>query len=285
MALTVKKLTPHVGALISGVDAAAELDEATVKALIDAWLAHGVILLRGQNLTDHQQANFSRLFGTLAERSRPVEARNEGNRAEAEADPYEGYTMLVTNIRENGKPIGSLPDGDMMFHADLVYREIPSRATILYGIEVPKQGGDTLFASLTAAYEALDDATLSLIEGKRAVQGYHYGITQRQDNVPLQSYTHPLVQVIPETGRKALFASRLMTMSVVGMDEESSDGLLAKLFDHMEEARFVYTHKWRPGDLLVWDNRITVHGRTDFDPGERRLLRRFATVGAPPIAA
>ena len=283
MAVTVEKLTPHIGALVSGVDAAAELDEATSKAVVEAWLAHGVILLRGQSLTDHQQANFSRLFGTLAERSRPPEKRNEGKRAEA--DPYDGYTMLVTNIREDGKPIGSLPDGDMMFHADLVYREIPSRATILYGIEVPKQGGDTLFASLTAAYEALDDDTLSLIEGKRAVQGYHYGIMHRQDNVPLQSYLHPLVQVIPETGRKALFASRLMTMSVEGMGKDRSDALLAKLFDHIEEPRFVNTHKWRPGDLLVWDNRATVHGRTDFDPNERRLLRRFATSGAPPVAA
>ena len=283
MAPVVEKLTPHVGALISGVDAAAERDEATAKAVVDAWLAHGVILLRGQSLTDHQQASFSRLFGTLTERSRPVEARNEGNRAEA--DPYEGYTMLVTNIREDGKPIGSLPDGDMMFHADLVYREIPSRATILYGIEVPEQGGDTLFASLTAAYEALDEDTKSLIEGKRAVQAYHYGVMHRADNVPLLSYTHPLVQVIPETGRKALFASRLMTMSVEGMDKDASDALLAKLFDYIEEPRFVYTHKWRPGDLLVWDNRATVHGRTDFDPTQRRLLRRFATRGAPPVAA
>ena len=283
MALSIEKLTPHIGALISGVDAAAALDEATAKAIVDAWLAHGVILMRGQNLTDHQQANFSRLFGTLTERSRPVDVRNEVNRGGA--DPYEGYTMLVTNIRENGKPIGSLPDGDMMFHADLVYREIPSRATILYGIETPKRGGDTLFASLTAAYEALDDETKALVDGKRATQAYHYGITHREDNVPLQSYVHPLVQVIPETGQKTLFVSRLMTMSVEGMDKEASDALLERLFDHVEQPQFVYAHKWRPGDLLVWDNRATIHGRTDFDPNERRLLRRLATTGARPIAA
>jgi taurine dioxygenase len=283
MALTVEKLTPHIGALISGVDAAREPDEATAKAMVDAWLAHGVIVLRGQTLSDEDQARFSQLFGTLTERSRPVEARNEVNRAEA--DPYEGYTMLVTNIRENGKPIGSLPDGDMMFHADLVYREIPSRATILYGIETPEQGGDTLFASLTAAYEALDDETKALINDKRATQGYHYGIMHRENNVPLQSYVHPLVQVIPETGRKALFASRLMTMSVEGMDKESSDALLEKLFDHIEQPQFVYVHKWQPGDLLVWDNRASVHARTDFDPKERRLLRRLATTGARPVPA
>jgi taurine dioxygenase len=282
MALSIEKLTPHVGALISGVDAAQELDEATGKAIVDSWLAHGVILLRGQTLTDDDQARFSRLFGTLTERSRPVEKRNEVNRAEA--DPYEGYTMLVTNIRENGKPIGSLPDGDMMFHADLVYREIPSRATILYGIETPEQGGDTLFASLTAAYEALDDESKALVDGKRAMQGYHYGIMHRENNEPLQSYVHPLVQVIPETGRKALFASRLMTMSVEGMDKESSDALLERLFDHIEQPQFVYVHQWRPGDLLVWDNRATVHARTDFDPKERRLLRRLATTGARPVA-
>lgn len=283
MTLSVTKLTPHIGAEIEGVDAREEPDEATAKAIVDAWLEHGVIVMRGQDLTDDQQAAFSGLFGTLTERSRPVEKRNEGNIGEPDA--YAGYTMLVTNIRKDGKPIGSLPDGDMMFHADLVYREIPSRATILYGIETPKAGGDTLFASLTAAYEALDDETKALVDGKYAKQGYHYGITHREDNEPLQSYVHPLVQVIPETGRKALFASRLMTMSVEDMDPSDSDALLARLFDHIEDPQFVYAHKWRPGDLLVWDNRSTVHGRTDFDPNERRLLRRFATKGARPIPA
>jgi len=281
MAITVEKLTPHIGALISGIDAAKELDNVTGQAIVDAWLAHGVILLRDQNLTDDDQAQFSSLFGTLTERSRPAEARNEINRSEA--DPYAGYTMLVTNIRENGKPIGSLPDGDMMFHADLVYREIPSRATILYGIETPKQGGDTLFASLTAAYDALDVETKALVDSKRAMQGYHYGIMHRENNVPLQSYMHPLVQVIPETGRKALFASRLMTMFVDGMGKDESDALLDRLFDHIEQPEFVYIHEWRPGDLLVWDNRASVHARTDFDPNERRLLRRLATTGAPPV--
>jgi taurine dioxygenase len=283
MTLTVTKLTPHAGAEVSGVDASKALDEETSRRIVDAWLEHGVIVLRGQDLSDHQQAAFSRLFGTLTERSRPEEKRNEGR--SGEPDAYAGYTMLVTNIRKDGQPIGSLPDGDMMFHADLVYREIPSRATILYGIETPKEGGDTLFASLTAAYEALDDATRALVDGKRARQGYHYGITRREDNAPLMSYVHPLVQLIPETGKKALFASRLMTMSIEGMDPEESDALLAFLFDHIEDPRFVYAHKWRPGDLLVWDNRTTVHGRTDFDPGERRLLRRFATQGAAPIPA
>lgn len=283
MTLSITKLAPYIGAEISGVDASKEIDEKTGKAIVDAWLAHEVILLRGQNLTDHQQAAFARLFGDLTVRSRPVEVRNEVNTGEA--DPYTGYTMLVSNIRKNGKPIGSLPDGDMMFHADLVYREIPSRATVLYGIETPKQGGDTLFASLTASYEALDDETKALLRGKRAKQAYHYGITHREDNEPLMSYVHPLVQVIPETGKRALFASRLMTMSIEGMSRKESDALLDRLFDHIEDPRFRYAHKWRPGDLLVWDNRTTVHGRTDFDPGERRLLRRFATTGAKPIAA
>ena len=153
MSLTITKLTPNVGAEITGFDASQEADEETAKAIVDAWLEHGVIVLRGQDLTDDQQAAFAGLFGTLTERSRPADKRNEGN--SGEPDAYAGYTMLVTNIRKDGKPIGSLPDGDMMFHADLVYREIPSRATILYGIETPKAGGDTLFASLTAAYEAL----------------------------------------------------------------------------------------------------------------------------------
>jgi taurine dioxygenase len=283
MALTVTKLTPNVGAEISGVDLSQEQSPETIKQIVDAWLEHGVVVVRGQDLDDHDQVRVAQYFGDLKKRPFSKKARAE-SQAE-EADPYDGYTMLVSNIRKDGKPIGSLPDGAMQYHADMVYTEIPARATILYGVEVTKEGGDTLFASLTAAYDTLDEETKTLILGKKALQGFLQGTTQRENNTPDVSFVHPLVQVVPETGRKALVASRLLTFHVEDMDKDQSDALLEKLFDHIEQPNNIYAHQWQPGDLLVWDNRSTVHGRSDFDPSERRLLRRYVTLGASPIAA
>ena len=283
MALKITKLSPNVGAEISGVDLSKEQSPDTVKEIVGAWLSHGVIVFRDQNLDDHVQVRVAQYFGELKQRPFSKQARAESQGEEE--DPYDGYTMLVSNIRKDGKPIGSLPDGAMHFHADMVYTEIPARATLLYGVEVTEKGGDTLFASLTAAFDNLDDETKALIRGKKALQGFLQGTTFREDNSPDVSFVHPLVQVIPETGRKALVASRLLTFHVEDMDKAQSDALLEKLFDRIERPDNVYAHKWRPGDLVIWDNRATVHGRTDFDPAERRLLRRYVTLGASPVAA
>ncbi|MGE0651726.1 MAG: TauD/TfdA dioxygenase family protein [Alphaproteobacteria bacterium] len=283
MALTVTPLTRHIGAEISGVDLSRPLAAADAEAFVRAWLDFGVIVARGQDLDEHQQVAIARLFGELIERPRPKELRNESQRTAA--DFYDGYTMLVSNIRENGKPIGSLPDGEMHFHSDMSYVETPSRATLLYAIEVPKTGGDTMFASTTAAYDALDDDTRQLLAGRNALQGFLHGTTLRRDNTAHKSYSHPAVRVVPETGRKALFLSRLMTFAIEGLSEKESDALLERLFDLIESPEFIYVHNWRPGDLLIWDNRSTVHARTDFDPAERRLLRRFATRGEIPVPA
>jgi taurine dioxygenase len=283
MTVEIIPLTPNIGAEIRGVDLSREADAATLKAITNAWLHHGIVVIRGQELSEHDQVRFTRNFGDLHRRPRPAEMRNESHRAEA--DPYDGYTMLVSNIREDGKPIGSLPDGEMQFHSDMAYVELPARATVLYGIEVPKVGGDTLFASTAAAYDALDDDTKALLAGKRALNGFLHGSTLRDHNTTHKSYLHPAVRLIPETGRKALFMNRLMTFEIEGMDKAEGDALLARLFAHIERPEFMYAHKWQPGDLLVWDNRTTLHGRTDFSPDERRLLRRFATEGERPIAA
>ena len=283
MKIKITKLSPNVGAQIEGVDLSREQSPETIEQIVQAWLEHGVVVFRDQDLGDREQVRVAQYFGDLKKRPFPKTARAE-SRAE-EVDPYDGYTMLVSNIRKDGKPIGSLPDGPMQFHADMVYTEIPARATILYGVEVTKHGGDTLFASLTAAFDTLDEETKTLVQGKKALQGFLQGTTQRDDNTPDVSFVHPLVQVIPETGRKALVASRLLTFHVEDMDKAASDRLLEKLFDHIERPDNVYAHRWQTGDLIVWDNRATVHGRTDFDPAERRLLRRFVTLGASPIAA
>jgi taurine dioxygenase len=187
--------------------------------------------------------------------------------------------MLISNIRENGKPIGALPDGEMFFHSDLCYIEHPVVGTMLYSVEVPSVGGNTLFADQYAAYEALPAATKAKIDPLNATNRYEigYDVTIRRGRAApdAPAWTHPMVRIHPQTGKKALYVNRLMTHDIEGMEETEAEALLGQLYDHQEQQRFVYEHRWRPGDIILWDNRCTLHARTDFSPNERRLLRRI----------
>jgi taurine dioxygenase len=190
--------------------------------------------------------------------------------------------MLISNIREDGEPIGALPDGEMMFHHDMIHSAMPSKATMLYAVEIPSYGGDTLFASGYAAYETLDPSVRAKLEGKRAFHHYNYGSTLKGDGRGTESFSqcsHPIFRTNDETGRKAVYVNRLMTERIEGMEDGESNKLLNILFDHMENPEFVYTHVWRKGDLLLWDNRCSSHARTDFPAGERRLLLRTTIKG------
>jgi taurine dioxygenase len=187
--------------------------------------------------------------------------------------------MMISNIRENGQTIGALPDGEMMFHHDMLHAEIPHNATLLYSMEVPTYGGDTLFASGYAAYESLDPAIRTKLAGRNAIHHYNYGSTQRGDDRGVAAYgesVHPIFRTHDETGRKAIYVNRLMTVGIVDMPQEESDPLLHAIFDHSERPEFVYTHAWQVGDLLVWDNRCSMHARTDFLDQRRLMLRTTA---------
>jgi taurine dioxygenase len=171
--------------------------------------------------------------------------------------------------------------------------------TALYALEVPRVGGDTLFANLYAAYDGLAEATKRRIAGLKAVHYFdygNYGATRREsvtgaaqdgatsaarDDAP--HFAHPVVRTHPVSGRRALFVCRLMTGYIEDMERAESDALLEELFSAVERPELVYAHKWRAGDLVLWDNRCTVHARTDFDPGERRHLRRFTIQGDRPV--
>ncbi len=190
--------------------------------------------------------------------------------------------MLISNIRENGETIGALPDGEMMFHHDTIHRDEPHKATLLYSVEIPTYGGDTLFASGTAAYDALDPTMKKKLEGLRAVNFYVYNSVKRNDKQAVDATSqavHPVVRTHEETGRKALYVNRLMSVRIEGMAEAESEALLNFLFDHSEKPEFVYTHVWRKGDLIVWDNRCSSHARTDFPADQRRLLLRTTVKG------
>jgi taurine dioxygenase len=273
-ALAVRPLSPALGAEIGGVDLREELADRTFAQIRDAWHRHLVILLREQELSEADEVRFAERFGPPAVIHTKEYVRNHP------------AVMLISNIREDGKPIGALPDGEMQFHSDQCHQERPAMASLLYAIEVPSRGGNTLFANQYKAYETLPDAIKRRIDGRKALNAYDYHTaamkrgTQLAEGVPC--YAHPVVRTHPATGRKALYVNRLMTIRIEGIPERESDELLTLLFDHQERREFVYEHVWRPGDLLMWDNRCVLHARTDFSPDERRLMRRVTILGEKP---
>jgi taurine dioxygenase len=157
---------------------------------------------------------------------------------------------------------------------------------MLYSIEVPSQGGDTMFASMYAAYDTLSGAMKQKLEGLRGVNYYDptsdYVVRKGPPSPKALTWTHPVVQTHPATGRKSLYVNRLMTYAIEGMAPAEGDTLLAALFDHQEQRQFVYQHAWRPGDVILWDNRCTLHARRDFDPSANRWLRRVTIQGERP---
>lgn len=269
-------LSSALGAEVRGLDLRREPDSATVAALRRAWLDHLVLVFRGQDLSQEDLLRVASYFGKVGKLGRPAKYFPKGY---ARLLPN---IMLISNIRENGEPIGALPDGEMMFHHDMLHAEVPHNATLLYSVEVPAHGGDTLFANGYAAYETLDPAIRGRLEGRRAVHHYHYGSTQRGDGRGVEASArsvHPVFRTHDETGRKAIYVNRLMTVGIEGMEQAEADRLLAAVFDHAEKPEFVYAHAWRKGDLLVWDNRCSMHARTDFPETERRLLLRVTVEG------
>jgi taurine dioxygenase len=275
--LDVNPLTRHIGAEIRGLDLRERPDEQIIGAIYRAWLEHLVLVFPGQKLSQEDLIRVTGYFGELGELHRPPKYFPKGY-----ASLLPGI-MLISNIRENGEPIGALPDGEMMFHHDMIHAEIPSKATLLYAVEIPSAGGNTLFAGGYAAYDTLDPELRRKLAGRKARHHYNYGSTQKGDSRGTAAFgecIHPVFRTHEETGRKAIYVNRLMTVGIVDMPPEESDALLAAVFDHAEQRRFVYEHVWRVGDLLLWDNRCSSHARTDFPSAQRRLMLRTTVKGA-----
>ena len=273
----VKPLSQNIGAEILGVDLSKPIGEDTFAQIREAWFDHCVIVFRNQNLSEEDQVAFASRFGELGQ----VVNRHSG------ASKHHPGVMFISNIREDGQLVGALPDGEVVFHSDQCYIEQPSAAAMLYSIEVPAKGGDTLFANMYKAYETLPDELKQRLDGLKAVNVYDYeasathrGSSSAKEGVP--HYAHPLFRTHPATGRKALYANRLMTEHIIGMDRAESDLVLERLFSHAENPEWIYEHRWKPGELVIWDNRCTQHARSDFDASERRLMRRCVVLGEKP---
>jgi len=269
-------LNKSVGAKISGIDLSNPLRQDEIDFIKNNWYANGVLCFPNQSIDEIQQIKFGEYFGELA--------HTQGEYAISKSHPA---IMYITNEKENGKYVGALPDGEMYFHTDMCYVEKPSMATFLYAINIPKVGGNTIFANMYMAYESLDNEIKSKINGLKAVNSYEPGssaptiISRKNTNRSneTKSYAHPMICTHPVTKKKALYVNRLMTESIVGLSAQESDDLLNLLFDHQENKKFLYEHIWSLGDLLIWDNRCVLHARSNFDASELRKLRRITVKG------
>ena len=189
---------------------------------------------------------------------------------------------VISNIKHDGVPIGGLGDGEAIWHADMTYIERPPMAAILYAIEIPPAGGDTYWANMYLAYESLPAALKQRVAGLEAVHDATYnsagvmrkGYKDVTDARTAPGARHPLVRKHPETGRKSLFLGRRRNSYLLGLELAESDALLDELWRHATQPQFTFRQQWRVGDVLVWDNRCTLHRRDAFDPAARRLLHR-----------
>ncbi|MEE2655717.1 MAG: TauD/TfdA family dioxygenase [Pseudomonadota bacterium] len=281
--IMVTPIHPVIGAEVTGVDLSQELDELTIRLIREAWYDYGILLFRDQNITGDEQLRFASNFGPIAERHKPKPGANMEQVGEA---PDWVNLMMVTDKKdEDGKPVGGLGHGEMWFHSDKCYHERPHRASFLYGIEIPREGGHTKFSSLYGAYNNMRDDLKVRLADARIMQGYDYRNVERLDlNIDLDNIFHfsqPLIVTNPGSKRKALYVSRLNSMWIEEIDREESEEILSELFELTEDPNNYYEHVWKPGDLMMWDNLACLHARTDWPEDQTRMLRRCTTIGEP----
>jgi len=283
--LRVRPSGSALGADVEGVDLA-DLDDATFAALRRAWLDYLVIRIRGQaHLIDAQHVALGRRFGDLD--------LNPGTRLTGKVY-VAGIPEIVriSNIVENGEPIGELGAGEADWHSDMCFVETPPSASLLRSLEIPAAGGDTNWLNMEAAFAALPPGLKAAVEG-RSIK--HDGVfaspgKQRPGTVlpasgdirDLAGAVHPAVRTHPVTGRKSLYLGRRLNSCVMGMEPADSEALLDALWAHVLRSDFAWTHRWRIGDMVIWDNRCTMHQRGAFDADDRRLLHRVVVKGEKP---
>jgi taurine dioxygenase len=267
-----------LAAEVRGVDLRS-LDDQKFAALRRAWHQHQVLLIRSQTLSDQDLIAFSRRFGDLD--WAPVQ---ETGRRFVEGLPE---IYIVSNVKVNGEPIGSLGAGEAVWHTDMSYLDVPPMASMLYALEVPPSGGNTSFCSMYAIYEALPAEMKQRIAGLKIKHDGTYnsggflrqGVTATDDPRTSPGAVHPLICTHPDTGRQMLYLGRRRNAYLVGLELSESEALLDELWRYVERPEFAWEHTWRVGDLVMWDNRCTMHRRDPFDDTSRRVMHRTQIKG------
>ena len=272
-----------VGAEVLGLDLNQPLSAEDFARIHRAHLDYHVLVFRDQQITPAQHIDFSRRFGPL--QIHVLHQFQLANHPE---------TLIVSNVLQDGKPIG-LGDAGHFWHSDLSYKEKPSLGSLLHAIELPSEGGDTLFANMHAAYDGLSEALKARIDGLRAEHTYLARYAELQKRSPwrpnltpeqiaqVKPVVHPVVRTHPETGRKALFVSEHFTTRIVGLSDAESRALLDELFAHSVQPAYVYRHQWREHDLVFWDNRSLLHLAAGTPDHLRRVMYRTTIEGDTPF--
>ena len=276
-----------LGARIEGIDLREPLTDVDRDALLAHWMESQVLVFPGQKLSDQQLVAFTRRFGD------PEIFHQDIIKSQRIPEIFR-----VANVDEDDN---LLPPDDLtvqqlsnarMWHTDSSYREVPSTGTLLYGREVTREGGITQFSNMYAVLDALPDRLRAKVEGRKA--RHNFGHLRTLKNLPplsakdaaaMPPVWQPMIRRHPVTGRNALYLSYIYNDQIEGMDPEQAKDLLQELIEFTGEQRFVYGHRWTAGDLLMWDNRCTVHQVTPYDYSERRILHRTTIVGDEPVVA
>jgi len=282
-----------LGAEIRGIDLK-QLDDTLFKALHDAWLDNVLLVFRGQSMAAEDLVNLIRRFGT------PVTSSNLHQRSLEERAGNRLYSLppevtIVSNVREGDQTIGILGDGEVVWHSDFSFKERPTAARMLVAMEVPLRelGGNTYFLNCYAAYDALPAAMKQRISGMTVKQAdiidtamkLRPGASLDADIRTVPGPSHPVISTHPETGHNMLFLGRRHGAYVNGCSLEESEALLNQLWAHCTQPRFHYEHRWSVGDVVVWDNRATLHRREPFDSNSRRVLFAAQVEGHRPYEA
>lgn len=260
------------------------IDDATFKAIHRASLDHLVLLIRGQNLNDDELVRFARRFGEPAAAAPVHIGQKPRERPEI---------AIISNVIENGVAIGGLGDGEAVWHSDSSFTPVPPTVSILHALELPPTGGDTGFANMYRALETMPPGLLKRIIGKTIKADLRFtsggqlrpGYTGKEDIRSAPGPSHPIIRKHEETGHHTLYLGRRPYSYINGLSLDESEALLNEVWAHATQAEFTWHHQWQLGDVLIWDNRCTMHRRDAFDPQSRRIMHRTQCKGTPIIGS
>ena len=275
MATAKRKLANTFGAEVEGISVTAKPTAEDIAATKALWAEHKLLLFRGQDVSEEDLVGFSKKFGDLE-----IHVRTEY------LSPQHPEILYVSNMKKDGKLMGILSDTEVGWHYDQIYLPRPAVGSLLAAHTLPTERGNTEFADMAAAYEALPADIKYVLDGKQATQSYEafnraYSVpTNDKQKRRSPDIDQPVVRTHPITGVKALYLCPGMTTRIVGLSEAESDEMLDFLFDWSIKPEFVYSHEWQDGDCLMWDNACTMHRRDPFDQNEMRLMKR--TTILPP---
>ena len=284
---TVRKLHPALGAEVRGVDMRKKLDPAAFRELHDIWMQHLVLVFPEQQISDEEHVAFTRHFGE------PEIFHQDIIRSQRVKEIFR-----VSNVNDEGilmppdHPVVQQVSLAQLWHTDSSYLQVPCNGALLHGVEVSRTGGETQFTNLYMVYDELPETLKQQVEARKARHYFGHMHTQRplkamteEEKAKVPPVWQPMVRKHPVTGRKSLYISPIYNDEVEGMSSADGRRLLAELTAFAEQSRYVYRHSWEPDDILLWDNRCTMHQVTPFDPTERRVMHRTTIVGEGPVLA